>query len=45
MEAGAVGIAIGRNIWGHPTPSKVIAAMATIIHGNGTVQQAMRELD
>jgi DhnA family fructose-bisphosphate aldolase class Ia len=44
MEAGAVGIAIGRNIWAHPTPAKVIAAMATIVHGNGTLQQAMREL-
>ena len=44
MEAGAVGIAIGRNIWAHPTPGKVIAAMAVVIHGNGTVEEAMREL-
>jgi fructose-bisphosphate aldolase/2-amino-3,7-dideoxy-D-threo-hept-6-ulosonate synthase len=45
MQAGARGVAIGRNIWAHPTPARVIAAMATIIHGDGTVDQAMRELE
>jgi DhnA family fructose-bisphosphate aldolase class Ia len=44
MACGAVGIAMGRNIWAHPTPAKVIAAMNVIIHGNGTVEEAMREL-
>lgn len=45
MQAGARGIAIGRNIWMHPMPAKVIAALGVIIHGNGSVEQAMRELD
>jgi len=44
MAAGAVGIAIGRNIWEHPTPARVIAAMAAIIHGNASVDEAAREL-
>jgi DhnA family fructose-bisphosphate aldolase class Ia len=44
MACGAVGIAMGRNIWAHQTPAKVIAAMNVIIHGNGTVEEAMREL-
>ena len=44
LEAGARGVAIGRNIWAHPTPARVIAAMSVIIHGNGTVNEAMREL-
>ncbi len=44
IEAGAVGIAIGRNIWTHETPGKVVAAMAAIIHGGATVDQAMNEL-
>ncbi|MCC6314149.1 MAG: hypothetical protein IT337_09035 [Thermomicrobiales bacterium] len=44
MQAGAVGIAIGRNIWADPQPGKVIAAMGAIIHGNATVDEAMREL-
>ena len=45
IAAGARGVAIGRNIWAHPTPARVIAAMATIIHANATVDQAMRELE
>ncbi|MGI8483146.1 MAG: class I fructose-bisphosphate aldolase [Thermomicrobiales bacterium] len=44
MQAGAVGIAIGRNIWAHETPAKVVAAMGTIIHGSGSVDEAMKEL-
>jgi len=44
IACGAVGIAIGRNIWAHKTPAKVIAAMNVIIHGGGTVDEAMREI-
>jgi DhnA family fructose-bisphosphate aldolase class Ia len=44
MEAGAVGIAIGRNIWAHPTPAKMVAAMASIIHGGADVAAALKEL-
>ena len=44
MRCGAVGIAIGRNIWAHPTPAKVVAAMGAIIHGGASVDEAMREL-
>ncbi|MGH2548129.1 MAG: class I fructose-bisphosphate aldolase [Thermomicrobiales bacterium] len=44
IACGAVGIAIGRNIWAHETPAKVISAMNVIIHGGGTVDEAMREL-
>jgi DhnA family fructose-bisphosphate aldolase class Ia len=44
MTAGAVGIAIGRNIWAHPTPAKMVAAMASIIHGGTDVEAALKEL-
>jgi len=44
IAEGAFGIAIGRNIWAHETPAKVIAAMNVIIHGGGTVADAMKEL-
>lgn len=44
MQAGAVGIAMGRNIWGHNTPAKVVAAMGILVHGGGTVEDAMKEL-
>ncbi len=45
IAEGAVGIAIGRNIWAHKTPAKVIAAMNVIIHGGGSVDDAMKELN
>ena len=45
MTAGAVGIAIGRNIWAHPAPAKMIAAMASIIHGGADVDAAMKHLN
>ena len=44
ISCGAVGIAIGRNIWAHKTPAKVIAAMNVIIDGGGSVADAMKEL-
>lgn len=44
MEAGAIGIAIGRNIWAHERPAKMIAALGAIIHGNASADQAMHEL-
>ena len=44
IDEGAVGIAIGRNIWAHEHPAKVVAAMGAIIHGGASVDQAMSEL-
>jgi len=45
MDEGAVGIAIGRNIWAHESPAKVVAAMGAIIHGGASVDEAMKELN
>ncbi len=44
MRAGASGVAIGRNLWDHPTPAKMIAAVGLLVHGGGTVDEALREL-
>ena len=44
MDAGGKGIAIGRNIFGHPNPEKIVAAAAAIIHDDATVAQAMKKL-
>jgi DhnA family fructose-bisphosphate aldolase class Ia len=44
IDEGAVGIAIGRNIWAHESPAKVVAAMGAIIHGGASADEAMREL-
>lgn len=44
MRAGASGVAVGRNIWGHASPAKMTAAIAAIVHGNADVDEAMRLL-
>jgi DhnA family fructose-bisphosphate aldolase class Ia len=45
MDAGAIGVAIGRNIWNRERPAHMVAALASIIHGGASVDSAMRELD
>ena len=45
MDAGAIGITIGRNIWEHERPAHMVAALAAIVHQDAPVQVAMRELD
>ena len=40
MTAGATGVAIGRNIWGHAEPSKMAACVSAIVHDNVTAQDA-----
>ena len=44
VEAGAAGVAMGRNIWQHPHPAKLVAAIASILHENATVDQALERL-
>lgn len=44
LDAGAVGITIGRNIWEHEHPGRMVAALAAIVHADATVEAAMREL-
>lgn len=44
MEAGASGVAIGRNIWQAENPAAMTTAVAAIIHRNATVDEAMQIL-
>jgi fructose-bisphosphate aldolase/2-amino-3,7-dideoxy-D-threo-hept-6-ulosonate synthase len=44
MEAGAIGISIGRNIFQHRNPTAMTRALVQIVHENTTVDKAMREL-
>lgn len=44
MEAGASGVAIGRNIFRHPEPGKITAAIAAIVHEGVTVSEALEHL-
>lgn len=41
MQRGAIGVNLGRNIWQSPHPVAIIRAIRHIIHGNGTVNEAM----
>jgi DhnA family fructose-bisphosphate aldolase class Ia len=40
MDAGAAGATIGRNIWKADDPTRMASALAAIIHGGASVEQA-----
>ncbi|HOZ12199.1 MAG TPA: hypothetical protein PLP59_06980 [Thermotogota bacterium] len=44
LDAGASGIAVGRNIWGYREPGKMTAALCAIIHDEAPVEKALRIL-
>jgi DhnA family fructose-bisphosphate aldolase class Ia len=44
MQAGAGGVAVGRNIYQHPEPDKITAAIASIIHEGAVVDAALEYL-
>lgn len=45
LSAGAAGIAMGRNIWGHSNPVAYTAAIARLIHEDCSVESALKELN
>ncbi len=45
MQAGARGIAMGRNIWQRKNPQAMIEAMAGLIHEGWSSQQAMHHIE
>jgi class I fructose-bisphosphate aldolase len=44
METGAVGMAIGREVWQHESPMKMTAAVKSIMFGNAEVDDALNLL-
>jgi DhnA family fructose-bisphosphate aldolase class Ia len=44
MQAGARGIAIGRNIWQHKNTVAVVEAMAGLVHEGWTIDQALKHV-
>ena len=44
VDAGASGIAVGRNVWQHNDPPKIAEALAAIVHGGDTVSSALKLL-
>jgi len=45
MEAGAAGTSIGRNVFQHQDPTKMVAAFCMIVHRNATVDEALEFLN
>lgn len=41
LDAGAAGVAIGRNVWQHAHPAKITAALAAVIHRGVTADEAL----
>jgi DhnA family fructose-bisphosphate aldolase class Ia len=44
LEAGAAGVAIGRNVWQHPDPAGMCRALAALVHGGASVGSALTEI-
>lgn len=44
LQAGAAGIAIGRNIWQHENTQAVVEAMVNLVHGGWSVKQAINHI-
>ncbi|MCG8598806.1 MAG: hypothetical protein MI807_01575 [Verrucomicrobiales bacterium] len=44
IEAGAAGIAVGRNVFQHPEPAKIARALHAIVHDNASVDSALRAM-
>jgi DhnA family fructose-bisphosphate aldolase class Ia len=44
LEAGATGVAIGRNVWQHSHPGGVCRALVELVHGSGRVESALKEI-
>jgi len=44
VEAGGAGTSIGRNIFQHKNPTKMVRAIAKIVHEGYDVDEAMKEL-
>ncbi|MCC6618637.1 MAG: hypothetical protein IT341_06320 [Chloroflexi bacterium] len=45
VVAGAAGVAFGTNIWTHPRPGDMTAAIAAVIHGGESVDEALARVE
>lgn len=44
IDAGGAGVSIGRNVFQHPNPTKIVKAISQIVHGGISVQKALKIL-
>ena len=45
MEAGGAGVSIGRNVFQHKDPTKIVQAICKIVHNGSTVKEGIKELE
>jgi class I fructose-bisphosphate aldolase len=45
MSAGGAGVSIGRNIFQHEHPTKIVQVISKIVHENQTAKQALKDLE
>jgi class I fructose-bisphosphate aldolase len=45
VDAGGAGVSIGRNVFQHATPKRMIMAISKIVHEGETVTEAIKLLD
>jgi len=43
MAAGAAGVSIGRNVFQHEAPEKIVQTISKIVHGNSRVEERVRK--
>jgi class I fructose-bisphosphate aldolase len=44
IDAGGAGVSIGRNVFQHPAPSRMVQAISTIVHDGSGVDAALKML-
>jgi|SRR5579875_51486 len=44
VNAGAAGVALGRNVWQHPHPERMVAALRAVVHDGRTADEALQLL-
>jgi class I fructose-bisphosphate aldolase len=44
LEAGANGVAIGRNVWQHANPAGICRSLVELVHGSGRIEKALKEI-
>lgn len=45
LAAGGSGVSIGRNVFQHDRPSRMVRAIAKLVHENGSLEEAMKILE
>jgi predicted phospho-2-dehydro-3-deoxyheptonate aldolase len=45
MDAGGAGVSIGRNVFQHKNPSKIVQAISKLVHHGSMVEEALRDLE